>query len=164
MPHRKVMVGFTGLEGDVQSLLQELKVLSKRRQSLLISSSTDQAITPKALSFLTSHVLYNRRAFLVEPVVVGLDDGAPFLCSFDMIGAQSKSDAFVCAGVATKSIFGIAEALWRPNLNKEELVQVCGKAFLSALERDCLSGYGAVIYLMSKDGEVEQIDLVARND
>jgi len=168
MPHPKLIVAFTGLESHAQSLMQELKVQSRKRQSLLLSQLPDHAISPKAMSTLMSHILWERK-YYVEPVVVGLtpahaDGGSkPFLCAQDMIGAQSKSDAFVCAGVATSSMFGIAEALWRPNLSKEELIQVCGKAFLSALERDCLSGYGAVLYLISKDG-IEQIDLVTGND
>jgi 20S proteasome subunit beta 3 len=88
----------------------------------------------------------------------------PFLCAQDVIGAQSKSHAFVCSGVAKKSLYGCAESLWRPNLSPEELVQVCGKAFLSALERDCLSGYGAVLYLMEGGKGIQEIQLSCRND
>ena len=78
----------------------------------------------------------------------------PYLCGTDMLGAQSSSNSFVCSGVASRSLHGTAEALWRPNLEGEELVEVCGRAFVSALERDILSGYGAVVYLIqAKDGE-----------
>jgi 20S proteasome subunit beta 3 len=69
-------------------------------------------------------------------------------------------------------LHGIAEALWRPNLDAEELVEVCGKAFVSALERDCLSGYGAVVYLIEshevEDGDenisIKEYVLACRND
>jgi 20S proteasome subunit beta 3 len=81
----------------------------------------------------------------------------------DMIGATSESKSFVCAGAASKSLFGTAEALWEPNMDRERLIEVCGKAFLSALERDCFSGYGAIVYLITKDGIVEY-DLAGRND
>ena len=81
----------------------------------------------------------------------------------DMIGAQSFSKSFVCSGAASKSLYGTAEALWKPNLEPEQLVRVCGKAFQSALERDCLSGYGALVYLISKEGVIEY-DLKSRND
>lgn len=56
----------------------------------------------------------------------------------DMLGARSTSSTYVCSGVASRSLHGTAEALWRPNLEAEELVEVCGKALVSALERDCL--------------------------
>ena len=122
------------------------------------------------MAALTSHILYGRRQspYFVEPIVAGLEKVAmlrepsddatqvapryycyrPFLCSHDVIGAQSKSHSFVCSGAASKSMHGTAEALWQPGLEPEELVRVCGRAFLSALERDCLSGYGAIIYLI----------------
>ena len=88
----------------------------------------------------------------------------PFLSTQDCIGAQSKSTQFVCTGAASKSLYGTAEAMWRPDLEPEELIQVLGRAFLSAMERDCLSGYGAVLYLMVGGRGVERIELASRND
>lgn len=163
------MVAFTGLEGDIQSLSQELSIQinSKHNRALgfMSSSSPQRAISPRAMATLISHVLYGRRQapYYVEPLLVGLKEGMPFLCSYDLIGAQSRSEAFCVAGVASKSLYGTAEALWRPGLTCEDLAEVCGKAFLSALERDCLSGYGAIVYLITKDGVMEY-DLACRND
>lgn len=165
------MVAFTGLEGDVQSLSQELsiEVTSKHNRALgfMSSSSPLKPISPRAMATMISHILYARRQapYYVEPLLVGLDtkEGKPFLCSYDLIGAQSRSEAFCVAGVASKSLYGTAEALWRPGLSSEDLAQVCGKAFLSALERDCLSGYGAIVYLITRDG-VTEYDLACRND
>lgn len=190
-PSPQLMVAFTGLEGDVQSLTQELsrQVSSKLGRGLGFMNENRRqrtVISPRAMASLTSHVLYNRKQapYYVEPLVVGLTEIAkrkqieegsekekvtpnklyqPFLCSMDCIGAKSVSKAFVCAGAASTSIFGTAEALWKPDLSRDELVQVCGNAFLSALERDCLSGYGAVLYLITPDG-ITEFDLVSRND
>jgi 20S proteasome subunit beta 3 len=160
------MVAFTGLEGDIQSLSQELsiQVTSKRNRGFM-THTKKRPISPKAMATLISHVLYGRRQapYYVEPLLVGLENEKPFLCSYDLIGAQSRSEAFCVAGVASKSLYGTAEALWRPHLSSEDLAQVCGKAFLSALERDCLSGYGATVYLITRDGIMEY-DLACRND
>jgi 20S proteasome subunit beta 3 len=82
----------------------------------------------------------------------------PFLCTTDMLGAQSTSHSFVCSGVASRSLHGTAEALWRPNLEGDELVEICGRAFVSALERDCYSGYGAVVYLIQAKGRGDSVD------
>jgi 20S proteasome subunit beta 3 len=216
IPHAKLMVAFTGMEGDIQSLSQDLSVhllshAQPQSQSRASVISSSQIMSPKAMSTLTSHVLYGRRQspYYVEPLIVGLekvtnqqrirhaqqqddhdtdhdtihnepssDDSSknsfnnskhchyyrPFLCAQDVIGAQSKSDAFCCAGVASKSLYGTAEALWRPHLSPDELRHICGKAFLSALERDCLSGYGAILYLMTSDGGIVQYELACRND
>jgi 20S proteasome subunit beta 3 len=179
-PHPQVMVAFTGLEGDIQSLSQDLstEVTAKLGRALgfsLLSSQKQNGIidiSPRAMASLTSHILYSRRQapYYVEPFVVGLSASSspgararPFLCSMDMIGAKSHSESFVCGGAASKSLYGTAEALWRPDMEPEELAEICGKAFQSALERDCFSGYGAVVYVMTKKGIMEY-DLASRND
>eukprot|EP00980_Cylindrotheca_fusiformis_P004901 scaffold1041_cov121-Cylindrotheca_fusiformis.AAC.6 len=175
-PQPNLMVAFVGLEGDVQSLSEdlEIEVQSKlnRAASILTTTSTSSSSTttrhlsPRALASITSHLLYQRRGgYYVEPLVVGLDSKtqAPFLCALDMIGAQSLSKSFVCSGAASQSLYGTAEAFWKSDLEGEELVEVCGKAFQSALERDCFSGYGILVYLLTKRGIVEY-DLIHRND
>mmetsp|Transcript_26203 Transcript_26203/g.75675 ORF Transcript_26203/g.75675 Transcript_26203/m.75675 type:complete len:348 (-) Transcript_26203:34-1077(-) len=223
-PNPSLLVAFTGLDGDVRSLSEELSVQMSAKigrvsgfgfedeeddddagvveadadtdesmfQSPSSTLSSSRRITPRSMAALTSHVLYGRRQspYFVEPIVAGLErvvlrehhqSGAtpvvpryrPFLCSHDVIGAQSKSHSFVCSGAASKSMHGTAEALWQPDLEPEELVRVCGRAFLSALERDCLSGYGAIIYLIvaNDHGDVDiggcriiEYDLACRND
>jgi 20S proteasome alpha/beta subunit len=87
----------------------------------------------------------------------------PYLCCMDMIGAKSESEAFACAGTASKSLYGTAEALWEPDLSPDELVSICTNAFLSALERDCLSGYGATVYLLTPEG-ITEYDISGRSD
>ena len=216
-PNPSLLVAFTGLDGDVRSLSEELSVQVSAKIGRVSGfgfeeeeigdddevvatdsspPSSSRRITPRSMAALTSHVLYGRRQspYFVEPIVAGLErvamlrgqsDGPhqetprygyrPFLCSHDVIGAQSKSHSFVCSGVASKSMHGTAEALWQPDLEPEELVRVCGRAFLSALERDCLSGYGAIIYLIvpndtggddagSGGCRIIQYDLACRND
>jgi len=211
-PHSRVMIGLVGLEGDVQSLSQELSIQISAKMGRNLGFgfgdgvNRGREISPKSASALLSHLLYSRRKgpYYVEPIVAGLEkiivdteDGkgdddndtneteeltgndigtgrikergheikyVPFLCAQDLIGAQSKSSSFVCSGAASKSLYGTAEAMWSPGLKPDELVQVCGRAFLSALERDCLSGYGAVIYLMVAGKGIEEYDLSCRND
>jgi len=228
IPNSRLVVGFTGLEGDVQSLASELSTLiaEKKGRHLGFGFGPDSPndgyssageIGPKSMSMLLSHILYGRRGspYYVQPIVVGLEkrvvkrkritdvlidddngncnDGVyvgsdgnrnpelvkkeqkkgpnslrfeylPFLCAQDVIGARSTSSSFVCSGVASKSLYGTAEAMWKPDLSPNELVQVCGQAFLSALERDCLSGYGAIIYLLVGGEGIIEIDLACRND
>ncbi|CAN0222227.1 unnamed protein product [Ascophyllum nodosum] len=48
-------------------------------------------------------------------------------------------------------------------MDREELFRVVAWCLLSALERDCLSGYGAVVYLITRDG-IETRELTARMD
>lgn len=253
IPHSSLVVAFAGLEGDVQSLAQEISThvsakmgrhtgfgftSSSNSDNRSASLSGSRAIRPKVMSSLLSHLLYSRRRspYYVEPIIAGLekvsnihhrrscagneegiittnggtnvssedrhqhhqngdemnnsdndnmrggeitlssrDDGnneqhkgttqyRPFICAQDLIGAQSKSESFACAGAASNSLYGTAEAMWRPHLEPEELVQVCGRAFLSALERDCFSGYGAIVYLLVGGQGIVEYDLACRND
>jgi 20S proteasome subunit beta 3 len=209
IPNSNVLVAFSGLDGDIQSLSREVAVQVSSKISRNIGfgfedSASSSNISAKSMSQLLSHMLYRRRQspYFVEPIIAGIEkvidepesDGIlhqsdsvhvsaqsaeqqkthlqeksstsyrPFLCVQDCIGAQSRSQSFVCSGAASNSLYGTAEAMWRPGLTSDELVQICGKAFLSALERDCLSGYGAVIYLIDGENGIEEIDLVTRND
>lgn len=181
-----LLVACTGLQTDVQSLYLDVSAQLARTfaRGLGFAASTSgrnssqRIISAPALACLTSHILYNRKSapYYVEPLVIGLQqqqqqqqqgstsDYKPYLCSFDMIGARSQSESFVCAGAASKSLYGTAEAAWRENLSPDELVQLCGQAFLSALERDCLSGYGALLYLITADEGIQEFNLDARND
>ena len=177
IPQPTLMVAFVGMDGDIQSLSEQLQleVNSKLNRALglevvpkegINEVSRLRRISPQAMASLTSHILYqNRGRFYVQPLIAGLKarTGEPYLCGMDSIGAQSLSTSFACSGAASSSLYGTAEALWKPGLEPDELVKACGKAFQSALERDCLSGYGALLYLITKDGIVE-FDLASRND
>lgn len=177
VPQPNLMIAFVGLDGDVQSLAQTLQVemATKLNRALGFDllpkeDSNDvsrlRRLSPQALASLTSHILYrNRGKLYVLPLVLGLNEktGAPFLCGMDSIGAQSLSSSFVCAGAAATSLYGTAEAFWKPDMEGDELAEACGKAFQSALERDCYSGYGSTLYLITKDGVIEY-ELASRND
>jgi len=184
VPHSKLLLAFTGLESDVQSISEELLIYidSKRDFGLLHTPSKLMAsnlISPRSMATLTSNVLYSKRAspFYCEPIIAGLEEVEEvpdstnrigkryrsFLCSTDILGAQLLAKDFVCSGAAKKSLYGTAEAMWKPGLGAEELGRVCARAFLSALERDCLSGYGARIYIITPEGIVEQ-EILGRSD
>lgn len=64
---------------------------------------------------------------------------------------MSKIDEFAAIGSNSHYVMGLAEALWEPNLEPEDLFEVASQAFLSACDRDSASGQGAVVYLVEKD-------------
>jgi 20S proteasome subunit beta 3 len=223
LPSDRVLVAFTGLQSDVETLQHELLALvsSKYTTGVTIRTRTASSeegpksegsptmmISPRSMASLTSHVLYGRRRapYYVEPIVVGLEEceespadespssslqqssslsGAtetgettssigssgsrrqktyrPYLCSMDVIGATSLSADFACGGAATSSLYGTAEAFWRPNMDRTELLEVIAKSFVAALERDCLSGYGVLVYMLTADG-ITEYDISTRND
>lgn len=44
------------------------------------------------------------------------------------------------------------QALYRPNLEGEALMELACRCLRAGLERDCVSGYGIVVYLVTKQG------------
>lgn len=58
--------------------------------------------------------------WFVEPVIAGLnDDGTPFISAMDLIGAPVYAEDFVLAGTPSEEMFGMAESLWRPDMDAE---------------------------------------------
>jgi 20S proteasome subunit beta 3 len=161
-----ILAGFVGLDCDVQSLIDEVStecakytlnsctsipfrdaaVDSKHGKAL---SSKVSMIRPSTAAALFSNVMYTKRSspFLYEAILISLDEDTniPRLCAMDPLGARLQCQDFACAGAATKSLYGCAEANWREGMDEAELERALGESFMSALERDCLSGYGTIV-------------------
>lgn len=81
----------------------------------------------------------------------------------DILGAPVEVDDFVVAGTSAQSLYGTCEAFFRAGMEREELFRTASRCLLSALERDCLSGYGAVVHLITDEG-IETRELKTRMD
>jgi 20S proteasome subunit beta 3 len=42
----------------------------------------------------------------------------------------------------------MAESLWRPDMDADELFECISQALLNAFDRDAVSGWGAVVHVM----------------
>lgn len=120
---------------------------------------------PKVVSNVLMSMLYEKRfgPYFVEPVIAGLQDGKPYICAMDLIGAPLFTDDFALAGTASEALYGLAETLWKPNLDADELFEVISQTILSANNRFCLSGWGARVYVLTKD-KLTIKDLKGRQD
>ncbi|KAF5942301.1 hypothetical protein HYC85_019943 [Camellia sinensis] len=49
---------------------------------------------------------------------------------------------FVVSGSASESLYGACEAMFKPDMEPEELFETISQALLSSVDRDCLSGWG----------------------
>jgi 20S proteasome subunit beta 3 len=146
----KVYTGLTGLASDVITLDQLLKFRTN-----LYKLRENREIKPEAFSALLSSMLYEKRfsPWFCEPIVAGLkDDNTPFLSGMDLIGAPVFTDDFVVAGTCTSNLHGLCETLYRPDMNADELFEVLSQCLLSSLERDALSGWGAVVHIITPEG------------
>jgi 20S proteasome subunit beta 3 len=145
----QVQVGFTGLMTDVQTVEQKL-----RFRTNMFALREDRDMSPKALAQLISTMLYEHRfgPYFVEPVIAGLDErGKVFLCATDLIGAPVYTDDFVVAGTASESLYGMCESVWAPGLGPDDLFETISQALTASLDRDCLSGWGAEVRVVTAD-------------
>lgn len=147
--HDKLFIGMSGLSTDV-STLDELFRFKMNMYKL----REERLIKPETFANVVASTLYEKRfgPYFIEPVIAGLkEDGSVYLCATDLIGAKDEPEDFVVTGTCYESLLGMAESLWRPNLEPDELFEVISQALLSALDRDCLSGWGAVVHVVTPD-------------
>jgi len=115
----------------------------------------EREIEPEAFAHLVSSTLYERRfgPFFIEPVMAGLakkpsGEYKPFIAASDLIGCLNFAKDFVVAGTASSKLFGVAEGLWEPDLEPEDLFETISQTLLNAVDRDAYSGWGAVVHVM----------------
>lgn len=141
------LVGATGLATDVQSVYQRV-----RMRANLYRLKEEREMRPQVLASMVSSLLYEHRfgPYFVEPVIAGLtDEGKPFLCGLDLIGAPVFAEDFVGVGTSVDGIMGVCESLWRPDLEPDDLFEVISQCLLSAVDRDAFSGWGAVVHVLT---------------
>lgn len=146
----KLFVGLPGLGTDTKTVHQRLKFRTN-----MYELRENRHIKPRTLASIISSFLYDRRfgPYFIEPIVAGLDEktNEPFICGMDLIGCMTFPDDFVCAGTCAGQLFGMCETLWEPNLNPDELFEVTAQALVNASDRDAISGWGATVYVITKD-------------
>jgi 20S proteasome subunit beta 3 len=157
----KLYVGLAGLATDVQTLHQLLEFrvgLYKLRE--------EREMTPKVLDHLLSSLLYEKRfgPYFAEPIVAGLNEhNQPFLSAMDLIGCSAKQTDFVVSGTCTGNMYGMCEAMYRPDMSPDELFETLSQALLSAVDRDAYSGWGGVVHIITPDGVMTK-ELKGRQD
>ncbi|KAJ1729634.1 proteasome core particle subunit beta 3, partial [Coemansia biformis] len=146
----RTYVGLPGLATDVKTLHDRFRMrvnLYKHRE--------ERTIEPETFANMVSHTLYERRfgPYFVEPVVAGLDkNGKPFICGMDLIGCLNHANDFIVSGTASDNLFGMCESLWEEDLGPEDLFETISQCLLNAVDRDAMSGWGAVVHIITPDG------------
>ncbi|CAF4824810.1 proteasome subunit beta type-3 [Pieris napi] len=148
-------VGLPGLATDTQTVFQRLKFRMN-----LYELKENRMMKPKTFSAMLSNLLYERRfgPYFIEPVIAGLDPytSEPYVCNMDLIGCPNEPEDFVVSGTCSEQLYGMCEALWEPNLKPDELFETISQALVNAADRDAISGWGAVVYIVEKDKITEK--------
>ncbi|GBE84398.1 Benzoate 4-monooxygenase [Sparassis crispa] len=149
----RVYLGLPGLATDVLTLREQF-----RYRLNMYTIKEEREIEPETFAHLVSSTLYERRfgPYFIEPVIAGLQKTAaggykPFIAATDLIGCINFAKDFVVSGTASSKLFGMAEGLWEPDLEPEDLFETCAQTLLNAVDRDAYSGWGAVVHVITKD-------------
>ncbi|CAA9986322.1 proteasome subunit beta type-3, putative [Plasmodium knowlesi strain H] len=168
-----VYVGLSGLATDIQTLYELLRY---RVNLYEIRQETPMDID--CFANMLSSILYANRfsPYFVNPIVVGFrvkhtfdDEGKkirtfePYLTAYDLIGAKCETKDFVVNGVTSEQLYGMCESLYIKDQDKDGLFETISQCLLSALDRDCLSGWGAEVYVLTPDSIMKK-KLKARMD
>merc|ERR1712240_399161 len=118
-------------------------------------------VTQAICLFLTNRNCLTRNRFFyfrfgpyfVEPVIAGLDPKTkiPYIASMDLIGCPMVTDDFVVSGTCSEQMYGMCESLWEPDLGPDDLFETISQALMNAFDRDAVSGWGGVVYIIEKD-------------
>ena len=126
-----------------------------RRKVELYRVKENVDLTPRLFINLVSSRLYEHRwaPFFVNPIVVVLDvseDFKPYVATYDSIGCLTESGQFQVAGTSSELLYGACEAFYKENMEPEQLFETISQGLVSCVERDCLSGWGGIVYVMYK--------------
>lgn len=147
--HDHLYIGLAGLATDQMTLVSRFKF---RHNLYKLRENRD--MKPETFASVVSSMLYEKRfgPYYAEPIIAGLNkDGTPYITGMDLIGAMAPTDNFVVVGNNEESLFGVCESMYKPDLGPEELFEVVSQCLLAGVNRDCLSGWGGVVYVISKD-------------
>ncbi|KAI4291084.1 20S proteasome subunit beta 3 [Pancytospora philotis] len=148
----RIFVGLPLFIPDCQALLKKIE---KQVELYRLDEGAD--IEPREFASMLSYMLYaNRRSPLyTDPIVIGLDSaGDPYICGMDCLGCKSEPGTFVATGTASKNLVGMCDALYREGMSPDELFTASVQAFLNAVDRDALSGWGATCVVLTREGKI----------
>nr|CAG4644261.1 EOG090X0CE5 [Lepidurus arcticus] len=147
-PH--LYIGLAGLATDTLTVHERL-----RFKLNLYELKENRRIHPKTFASVVSNLLYERRfgPYFVEPVIAGLDPVTlqPYIAGMDLIGCTTEPEDFVVSGTCSEQLFGMCEALWRPDMEADDLFETISQALMNAFDRDSGSGWGGVVHIIEKD-------------
>lgn len=164
----RIYIGLPGLATDVTTLYVPpvsldthcLLTPSTRRERFrfrvnMYTIKEEREIEPETFAHLVSSTLYEHRfgPYFVEPVMAGLSKTPsggvkPFIAATDLIGCLNFAKDFVVAGTASTKLYGVAEGLWEPDLEAEDLFETISQTIMNAVDRDAYSGWGCIVHVM----------------
>ncbi|KAF8502490.1 20S proteasome subunit beta 3 [Gautieria morchelliformis] len=133
----RTYIGLSGLATDVLTLRERF-----RFRVNMYNIKEEREIEPATFAHLVSSTLYEKSPSR---------GSKPFIAAADILGCLNFAKDFVVAGTASSELFGIAEGLWEPDLEPEDLFETISQTLLNAVDRDAFSGWGAIVHVITPD-------------
>jgi len=153
--HQKLFLGLTGLNGDILTVKQNLDF-----QSNIYEIDNNKKINQIVFDNILSLLLYKNRfsPFFVDGILLGLDkNDKPHITTTDVLGALSYSSDFAVSGICSESLLGLCQTFWKPRMASRELVETVSNCLCLATNRDCLSGWGGIVHVITHNGIITKI-------
>jgi 20S proteasome alpha/beta subunit len=126
------VVGCFGLDSDSRQLFEHV-------QEKLSHITDKDGVGPDSVANIISKYLYRKQLYCT-PIIVGLCNGAPYICSMDSLGAITSTDSYAVIGTTSSAVLSLCESLYKTELDVISLVSLIERIMKLALQRDVLSG------------------------
>lgn len=146
----KVGAACAGLVADMQILSLQISALAKIRKMEL-----KRDVPPNTIAKMMSNMMYERRYFpLLTQVIVGGVVDKPILYTLDPLGSVLP-DEYAAVGTGAEMALAILDPQFKPNMTKDDAIDLAKRAVRTAILRDSASGDGLDVLVITKDGTEE---------
>ena len=147
--------GFTaatisGGVADCQYVVNQIKALSRLKEV-----EENEVPEPKYIANITRNILFSGRSFFLSMMIIGgysVKENVGKLYGIDLLGSLFEEEKFISFGSGSPFSLGVLEADWKPNMSKEEGIELIKTAIKSSRERDAASGFKIQICSIDKEG------------
>jgi len=146
----KVGATCAGLVADMQILSLQISALAKIRKMEL-----KREVPPNTVAKMMSNMMYERRYFpLLTQVIVGGIVEKPIMYTLDPLGSVLP-DEYAAVGTGAEMALGVLDPQYKPNMAKDEAIDLAKRAIRSAALRDSASGDGLDVLVITSQGTEE---------
>jgi proteasome beta subunit len=142
-----------GAVSDIQLLIKLLKAEVK----LKALRTKREPNIKECANLLAGMVFSNIRKFSAVPgvshfILGGKDKFGFHLYDLYPDGSLTESDEYISSGSGSFMAYGVLDTLYKKDINVKQGIELAVKAINSALQRDCATGEGIVVFTITKEG------------
>lgn len=151
------LVGMTiaGGVADAQYLVGQAQAISR-----LLKIQKGRIPDVGYVANIVRNMLFNGRSFFYSwNIIGGIDkNGVGKVFPIDFLGYMADQEDFCSLGSGSNFALGVLEGNWRPEMTKEDGIELATQALNAARARDAGSGYKSQIVAIMKDTGFEPIE------